>query len=222
MTQGQLGGLVKKEKITQEQADAAARGDPRPDHGHHRVRGLRRRRLRDRGRARADGDQAGGVRRARRASRPGHAILASNTSALSITEMGEATTRPDKVVRLPLLLPGVGDAADRGHRGRGDLRGDGQAAANFAMQIRKNPIRCGEAPGFVVNRILNSAALGDLALPGREGRSTGGDRQGDRRGQGHPDGPVLPHRPARASTRCCTSPSTCRRATATASTSIRR
>ena len=31
-------------------------------------------------------------------SRPGHAILASNTSALSITEMGEATSRPDKVV----------------------------------------------------------------------------------------------------------------------------
>ena len=34
--------------------------------GTHRLRGLRRRRLRDRGRARADGDQAGGVRRARR------------------------------------------------------------------------------------------------------------------------------------------------------------
>ena len=33
-----------------------------------------------------------------------------------------------------------------------------QAAANFAMQIRKNPIRCGEEPGFVVNRVLNSAA----------------------------------------------------------------
>jgi 3-hydroxyacyl-CoA dehydrogenase len=32
-----------------------------------------------------------------------------------------------------------------------------QAAFNFAQQIRKTPIRCGEAPGFVVNRILNSA-----------------------------------------------------------------
>jgi 3-hydroxyacyl-CoA dehydrogenase len=28
---------------------------------------------------------------------------------------------------------------------------------NFAQQIRKQPIRCGEVPGFVVNRILNSA-----------------------------------------------------------------
>jgi 3-hydroxyacyl-CoA dehydrogenase len=33
-----------------------------------------------------------------------------------------------------------------------------QAAVNFAQRIRKMPIRCGEAPGFVVNRVLNSAA----------------------------------------------------------------
>jgi 3-hydroxyacyl-CoA dehydrogenase len=32
-----------------------------------------------------------------------------------------------------------------------------QAASNFAQAIRKLPIRCREAPGFVVNRILNSA-----------------------------------------------------------------
>jgi 3-hydroxyacyl-CoA dehydrogenase len=32
-----------------------------------------------------------------------------------------------------------------------------QSALNFAQQIRKQPIRCGEVPGFVVNRILNSA-----------------------------------------------------------------
>jgi 3-hydroxyacyl-CoA dehydrogenase len=32
-----------------------------------------------------------------------------------------------------------------------------QAAANFAQAIRKLPIRCAEAPGFVVNRILTSA-----------------------------------------------------------------
>ena len=32
-----------------------------------------------------------------------------------------------------------------------------QSASNFAQQIRKTPIRCHEVPGFVVNRILNSA-----------------------------------------------------------------
>ena len=35
---------------------------------------------------------------------PGHAILASNTSSLSITEMGEATSRPEQRGRLSLLL----------------------------------------------------------------------------------------------------------------------
>ena len=89
---------------------------------------------------------------------PGHAILASNTSSLSITEMAEATTRPDKVVRLPLLLPRVDDAADRGHRGRGDLRGDRcRRPPTSPSRSARQPIRCGEAPGFVVNRILNSA-----------------------------------------------------------------
>ena len=33
-----------------------------------------------------------------------------------------------------------------------------EAATNFAQPIRKTAVRCGEAPGFVVNRILNSAA----------------------------------------------------------------
>jgi 3-hydroxyacyl-CoA dehydrogenase len=32
-----------------------------------------------------------------------------------------------------------------------------QTAFNFAQQIRKQPVRCEDAPGFVVNRILNSA-----------------------------------------------------------------
>jgi 3-hydroxyacyl-CoA dehydrogenase len=32
-----------------------------------------------------------------------------------------------------------------------------QAAMSFAQAIRKMPVRCGEAPGFVVNRILNSS-----------------------------------------------------------------
>jgi 3-hydroxyacyl-CoA dehydrogenase len=32
-----------------------------------------------------------------------------------------------------------------------------QAAVNFAQAIKKMPIRCAEAPGFVVNRILNSS-----------------------------------------------------------------
>ena len=36
---------------------------------------------------------------------PGHAILSSNTSSLSITEMGEATSRPEKVVGFHFFYP---------------------------------------------------------------------------------------------------------------------
>ena len=39
------------------------------------------------------------------AATPGHAILASNTSSLSITEIGEATLRPDKVVGFHYFYP---------------------------------------------------------------------------------------------------------------------
>ena len=88
---------------------------------------------------------------------PGHAILASNTSSLSISEMGEATLRPEKVVGfhffypasvMPLVEIVEGDESDPETV---------QAAYNFAQAIRKQPITCAEVPGFVVNRILNSA-----------------------------------------------------------------
>jgi enoyl-CoA hydratase / 3-hydroxyacyl-CoA dehydrogenase len=87
---------------------------------------------------------------------PGHAILASNTSSLSITEIGEATNRPDKVVGfhyfypasvMPLIEVVEGDDTSAETVG---------AAVNFAQAIRKQPITCAEVPGFVVNRILNS------------------------------------------------------------------
>jgi enoyl-CoA hydratase/3-hydroxyacyl-CoA dehydrogenase len=90
------------------------------------------------------------------AATPGHAILASNTSSLSITEIGEATNRPDQVVGfhyfypaslMPLIEVVEGDDTSPETTG---------VAVNFAQAIKKQPITCGEVPGFVVNRILNS------------------------------------------------------------------
>jgi 3-hydroxyacyl-CoA dehydrogenase len=88
---------------------------------------------------------------------PGHAILASNTSSLSITEMGEVTIRPDKVVGLHFFHPASVMRLIEIVEGEDTSAQTAQAAANFAQAIRKMPIRCGEAPGFVVNRILNSS-----------------------------------------------------------------
>jgi 3-hydroxyacyl-CoA dehydrogenase len=88
---------------------------------------------------------------------PGHAILASNTSSLSVTEMGEATTRPDKVCGFHFFYPASMMRLIEVIEGEETSEETVQAAANFAQAIRKSAIRCGEVPGFVVNRILNAA-----------------------------------------------------------------
>jgi 3-hydroxyacyl-CoA dehydrogenase len=89
---------------------------------------------------------------------PGHAILASNTSSLSISEMGEATLRPDKVCGFHFFYPASIMRLIEVIEGEETSEETLQAAVNFAQAIRKTPIRCGQVPGFVVNRILNSAA----------------------------------------------------------------
>jgi 3-hydroxyacyl-CoA dehydrogenase len=88
---------------------------------------------------------------------PGHAILSSNTSSLSITEMGEVTGRPDKVVGFHFFYPASMMRLIVVIEGDDTAPETVQAAVGFAQAIRKMPIRCGEAPGFVVNRILNSS-----------------------------------------------------------------
>ncbi len=108
---------------------------------------------------------------------PGHAILASNTSGLSITEIGDATNRPDKVVGLPLLLARVLHAADRGHRGRGDLAGDrpGGGQLRAGDQEDAGPLR--RVPGLRGQPHPRLHGERDLALPGRDGHRRRGDRR---------------------------------------------
>jgi len=89
---------------------------------------------------------------------PGHAILASNTSSLSITEMGRETLRPRKVVGFHFFYPASIMPLVEIISGEDTSRETVTAAFNFAQAIKKQPITCGEVPGFVVNRILNSAA----------------------------------------------------------------
>jgi 3-hydroxyacyl-CoA dehydrogenase len=92
------------------------------------------------------------------AATPGHAILASNTSGLSITEIADATDRPDKVVGFHFFWPASFMRLVEVIEGEDTSPETAQAAANFAQQIKKMPVRCGDSPGFVVNRILISMA----------------------------------------------------------------
>lgn len=82
------------------------------------------------------------------------AILATNTSALSVTEIAGATDRPDRVVGMHFFNPApvlqlvevvCTDLTDRAVF---------DAAYAFAERIGKQPIACRDTPGFVVNRIL--------------------------------------------------------------------
>ena len=156
VTQGQLGGLVKKEKISQDDADSQLEEITGRIHGTTDYDGF------------GDVDfvvEAVPERMELKQSvfaeldevTPGHAILSSNTSALSVTEMGEATSRPEKVVGFHFFYPASVMRLIEVVEGEETSAETAAAAANFAQQIRKQPIRCGEAPGFVVNRILNSS-----------------------------------------------------------------
>jgi len=156
VTQGQLGGLVKKEKITQEQADAQLEEIVGRIEGTTTYEGFGDvdfvieavpERMEVKQAVFAELDSA----------TPGHAILASNTSSLAISEMGDATGRPDKVVGFHFFYPASVMRLIEVVEGEETSEETLQAAATFAQTIRKQSIRCGEAPGFVVNRVLNSA-----------------------------------------------------------------
>jgi len=88
---------------------------------------------------------------------PGHAILASNTSSLSISEIGDATMRPDKVCGFHFFYPASVMPLLEIVEGDETAPETTTAAINFAQAIKKQPITCAEVPGFVVNRILTSA-----------------------------------------------------------------
>jgi 3-hydroxybutyryl-CoA dehydrogenase len=82
------------------------------------------------------------------------AILATNTSALSVTEIAAATTRPERVVGMHFFNPApVLPLVEVIRTGLTDPAVH-DAAVEVARKLGKEPIRCSDTPGFVVNRIL--------------------------------------------------------------------
>jgi 3-hydroxybutyryl-CoA dehydrogenase len=82
------------------------------------------------------------------------AILATNTSALSVTEIAAATSSPQRVVGMHFfnpapLMPLVEIV-------RAELTADDplETAFAFGSRLGKTPVRCHDTPGFVVNRVL--------------------------------------------------------------------
>jgi len=82
------------------------------------------------------------------------AILATNTSSLSITEIATATKRVDKVIGLHFFNPAPVMKLVEIIKGMGTSQETYDAMHELVINISKEPVQVEEAPGFVVNRIL--------------------------------------------------------------------
>jgi 3-hydroxybutyryl-CoA dehydrogenase len=82
------------------------------------------------------------------------AVLATNTSALSVTAIASATERPERVVGLHFFNPAPVLPLVEVVRTETASEDAVETAYAFAERIGKRPIRCADTPGFVVNRIL--------------------------------------------------------------------
>ena len=95
-------------------------------------------------------------------------MLASNTSGLSITEIADATQRPDQVVGFHFFWPASVMRLIEVVEGEETSPETVQAAMTFAQQIRKVPIRGGRVPRLRRQPHHALHRLGGVALPGRE------------------------------------------------------
>jgi len=82
------------------------------------------------------------------------AILASNTSSISITKLGAATRRPDKVIGMHFMNPvPIMELVEviRGHATSDETT---RTVVELARALGKTPVEVNDYPGFVANRVL--------------------------------------------------------------------
>ena len=120
----------------------------------------------------------------------GDAILATNTSSISITNLAAATGRPERFVGLHFFNPVPMMALVEVVRG---LRTDDatvEASCALAKRLGKTPIVVKDSPGFVVNRLL-CPMLNEAVLAYAEGVAAAGDiDEAMKLGCNHPVGPL--------------------------------
>ena len=81
-------------------------------------------------------------------------VLATNTSALSVSEIAEATDHPDRVVGMHFFNPAPVLPLVEIVRARQSSDDAVRTAYEWAEQAGKRPVNCNDTPGFIVNRIL--------------------------------------------------------------------
>jgi 3-hydroxybutyryl-CoA dehydrogenase len=85
---------------------------------------------------------------------PAHAILASNTSSISITLLGAATNRPDKVLGMHFMNPVPLMTLVEMIRGHATSAESMKIASDVCVKLGKTPVEAADYPGFISNRIL--------------------------------------------------------------------
>jgi 3-hydroxybutyryl-CoA dehydrogenase len=83
-----------------------------------------------------------------------NAILASNTSSISITEIGAVTRRPDKVIGMHFMNPVPVMKLVEVIRGLATSNETFQAVKQLSEKLDKVPVEVNDYPGFVSNRVL--------------------------------------------------------------------
>lgn len=81
-------------------------------------------------------------------------VLASNTSSISISKLGTATGRPDRVVGLHFMNPAPVMRLVEVVCGKETSKHTLALALDLACKLGKTAVTCNDAPGFIVNRIL--------------------------------------------------------------------
>jgi len=82
------------------------------------------------------------------------AILASNTSSISITRLGAATRRPDKVIGMHFMNPVPLMTLVEVIRGQATSDQTTRSVVELSTALGKTPVEVSDYPGFVSNRVL--------------------------------------------------------------------
>jgi 3-hydroxybutyryl-CoA dehydrogenase len=85
---------------------------------------------------------------------PANAILATNTSSISITKLAALTTRPAQVIGMHFFNPVPVMALVEVVRGMATSDATFEAVRGLAVKLSKTPVEVNDAPGFVSNRVL--------------------------------------------------------------------
>ena len=127
-------------------------------------------------------------------------ILSSNTSSISITLLGAATTRPDKVLGMHFMNPVPLMTLVELIRGHATSPESMLAATELCMRLNKTAVEAADYPGFIANRIL-MPMINEAVFALMEGVGTAGlDRHGHEARDEPPDGAADAgglHRPRR-------------------------